>query len=208
MKVLALLGTYHEGGSMDLLADAVLEGAGSAGAKTEKIHLADLGIQYCRNCQNCWERPELKLGKCPIDDDVASVLRKITRCDALVLGTAINYGWPTGVTKVFMERMGPLYRRRGGPGVIGRIPTPRLSKDEGPTKGAAIVTCYGTSFGPLPFGDAQPGFKILKEMLKSANVKDVELLSGAWQVMDAFPISRRHHLLTKARKTGRQLATS
>ena len=39
MKVLGLLGTYHAGGSMDLMADAVLEGARSTGAKTEKIHL-------------------------------------------------------------------------------------------------------------------------------------------------------------------------
>ncbi len=208
MKVLALLGTYHEGGSMDLLTDAVLDGATSVGARTEKIHLVDIDMRYCRNCQKCWERPELTLGKCLIDDEVSSVLRKITRCDSLVLGTAINYGWPTGVTKVFMERMGPLYRRRGGPGLIGRIPVPRLSADKGPGKGVSIVTCYGTSFGVLPFGDAQPGFKILKEMFKSANVKDIELLSGAWQVMDTFPVSRRHFLMARARKTGRKLATS
>lgn len=208
MKVLALLGTYHSEGSMDLITDAVLEGARSAGAKTEKIHLVDLDMRYCRNCQACWERPELKLGKCPIDDDVNSVLRKIRRCDALVLGTAINYGWPTGVTKMFMERMGPLYRRRGGPGVVGRIPTARLAADEGPVKGAAVVTCYGTSFKGLPFGDAQPGFKMLEGMFRSANVKDVERLAGAWQVMDAFPISRRRLLLGRARRVGRKLTSA
>jgi len=90
MKVLALLGTYHRGGVMDRLADLVLEASRRAGAKVEKIHLSDLDIQYCRNCMVCWERPELKVGKCPIEDDVEPVLRKITRCGALLLGTPIN----------------------------------------------------------------------------------------------------------------------
>lgn len=207
MKALALVGSYHKDGSTNMLVDEVLEAAESAGAKTEKIFLTDLEIEHCRNCQSCWERPELKIGKCPIEDDVEGVLRKIIRCDSMVLATPINYGFPTAVTKSFLERMGPLCKRRGkGPGFISQVPTSRLGKDEGPTKGVMIVTCYGSSFWKLPFGDAEPGFRMLANMLKMANVTDIERVSGAWQMGGLLPLEKRPLLAAKIQRVGTDLA--
>lgn len=208
MKVLALVGSYRKGGHTDFLVDKVLDGATKSGANTEKIFLMDLDIQYCRNCMQCWQRPELKLGKCPIEDDVAPVLRKITRADGLVLATPINYGWPTGVIKVFMERMGPLLREKGkGPGPLAKVPTPRLAPEDRPKKGVGVVTCFGSSFVPLPFGDVFPAYKFLKGMFNMPNVKDVKYVVGAWQFMDLYPPSKRPILQRKAEKAGSHLVS-
>lgn len=202
MKVLALMGTYRRGGNTETLVDAVLHGARQAGANTEKIHLMDLDIRYCRNCLQCWKRPELKLGKCPIEDDVASVLRKITRSDGLILATPINYKWPTALIKTFMERMGPLLREKGrGPGFMARVPVQRLTPDDNPRKGVGIVSCHGSNIV------AFSGNKMLGDMFKLVNVKDAESITCAWQYGGIYPLEKRPLMFKKAERLGRKLAS-
>lgn len=197
MKILAIMGTYRKDGTTNRLVETALRGAERAGASTEKIFLTDLEMAYCRNCIKCWERPELKLGKCPLEDDVAGVLRKISRADGLILATPTNYMWPTGITKVFMERMGPVFRKRGkGPGVVAEVPVQRFSAGDNPRKGLAIISCYGSTYVALP------GIKMLRDMFKSLNVKEVKTITCAWQYGGLYPLEKRPLLLKKIEKAG------
>ena len=61
MKILALAGSPRKGGNTDLLADALLSGARSAGAEVEKVYLNDLNIRGCQACYGC-----RKTGKCKL----------------------------------------------------------------------------------------------------------------------------------------------
>ena len=55
MKVVAVMGSYRKGRTIDTLVDRAIRGLESAGADAEvdKIILTDRHIEYCRNCGAC-----------------------------------------------------------------------------------------------------------------------------------------------------------
>lgn len=65
-KVVAIVGSYRKGGTVDTAVDAVLAGAREHGAETKKIYLIDQHIEYCRNCRSCTQDPGETRGKCVI----------------------------------------------------------------------------------------------------------------------------------------------
>jgi len=103
--VVALVGSYRKGGMVDSAIDAVLAGAVAAGARVEKIYLIDLDIEFCRNCRVCMQQPGEARGKCVHDDAMAGLLDTLAAADALVLGSPVNFGTVTAITKRFIERL-------------------------------------------------------------------------------------------------------
>lgn len=103
--VVAVVGSYRKGGMVDSAIDAVLAGAVAAGARVEKIYLVDLPIEFCRNCRACMQQPGEARGKCVHDDAMASLLDTLAEADALVLGSPVNFGTVTAITKRFVERL-------------------------------------------------------------------------------------------------------
>ena len=106
MRVVALMGSYREGGTIDTIVDEVLEGARAAGASTEKIDLIEQRVEFCRNCRACTRAPGPERVPCAEhDDDVDALLARLEAADAIVLAAPVNFGDVNAVTRRLLERM-------------------------------------------------------------------------------------------------------
>ena len=104
-KVVAIVGSYQKDGTTDAAVEAVLAGAREKGAKTRTFHLIDQHLEFCTNCRDCAQTPGPERGKCPQQDDLEAMLTEIEAANAVVLGSAVNYGNVTAVFRKFMERL-------------------------------------------------------------------------------------------------------
>ncbi len=104
-KVIAIVGSYRKGGTIDTAVEAVLEGAREKGAVTRTIYLVDQHIEFCTNCRECMQKPGPERGKCRQQDDLEPILAEIEAADAVVLGSSVNYYNATAIFRRFMERL-------------------------------------------------------------------------------------------------------
>jgi hypothetical protein len=104
-RILGIVGSYHKGGIIDALVTETLAGAEELGARTEKIYLTDLHIEFCTNCRACTQEPGAEPGRCIHEDDMAGLLARWKESDGLVLGAPVNFFNVTAVTRRFMERL-------------------------------------------------------------------------------------------------------
>jgi len=104
-KVVAVVGSYRKGGTVDTAVDAVLAGARANGAETKKIYLVDQHIEYCRNCRSCTQQEGKQRGKCVIEDDMETIQSEIDAADALVLASPMNFYNTTAIFRTFLERL-------------------------------------------------------------------------------------------------------
>jgi hypothetical protein len=128
MKILAFNGSPRKAsGTTDVLLEAFIEGAKSAGAEVEKHHITDLNINGCRGCFNCWW---VTPGKCVQRDDMDKIIPAIAGADVLVLGTPVYGRNVTSYTAKLLERTfvfaHPEMEQREGetrhPGRVNRFP--------------------------------------------------------------------------------------
>lgn len=86
--ILILTGSPRQGGNSDLMADAFIRGAESAGHQITKIQTAQLKINGCTACECCYSSD----GKaCAQDDDFNQVARAMEQADAIVFSTPIYW---------------------------------------------------------------------------------------------------------------------
>lgn len=157
MKVLAIMGSYRKGGTIDTVIDKILEGARDGGAETEKIVLVDRHIEYCRNCFTCYRDLDADIGRCPIQDDMRGILEKCAAADGLVFGAPVNAGTVTALMKTFIERAVFTMSRPTGRFLwYHGIPQPRGKE----SKRAVVVTSAGTIPAFLRFLFAYPEFQL------------------------------------------------
>ncbi|NHJ87964.1 MAG: flavodoxin family protein [Asgard group archaeon] len=97
--VLGIVGSPRKNGNTELLVDEVLAGAKEAGAETKKIILNDLKISPCQACNNC-----LKIKKCIIEDDMASLVELMEKSAIWVWGTPVYWWGPSAQFKAFIDR--------------------------------------------------------------------------------------------------------
>jgi hypothetical protein len=104
--LLAFIGSYRKGKTIDTLVDKAIEGAQqAAGVSVEKIYLKDKSIKYCTNCMVCRnDDPAKEIAKCPIADDMQDIYPAIQQADAFIFATPINCGTVTALMKAFLER--------------------------------------------------------------------------------------------------------
>lgn len=105
MKVMAFNGSPRKEWNTATLLKSALEGAKSAGAQTELIHLYDLSYKGCISCFSCKLVGGKSYGKCALQDDLTPVLERVEEADGLLLGSPIYLGGETGAMHSFMERM-------------------------------------------------------------------------------------------------------
>ena len=159
MKVLAIMGSYRKGCTIDTITDKVLEGAASKGANVEKIVLLDQHIEYCRNCFTCYRDADAPIGKCSIDDDTRRILEKIMAADGLVLASSINIGSITALMKTFLERScWTLARPTGRFLWLKGIPEPRNTPGQ---KRAVVITSAGVAPWYLKFLLSYPEYQMV-----------------------------------------------
>lgn len=105
VNIIAIVGSYRKGGTVDTAVDEILRAAQKNGAVTSKIYLIDKHIEFCTNCRKCTQKAGPDRGACPLEDDMDGILDVIEKADALVLGTSINFYTVTAVMKSFAERL-------------------------------------------------------------------------------------------------------
>ncbi len=105
MKVLAFNGSPRKDRNTATLLYKALEGAASKGADTELIHLYDLNYKGCISCFACKMKDGKSYGRCPVNDDLKNVFRKIEEADAIVLGSPIYFGRVSGEMASFLDRL-------------------------------------------------------------------------------------------------------
>ncbi len=97
--ILSIVGSPRKGGNTEILVSRIAEGAASAGAAVETIHLGRLQIRECDGCHACWRgRP------CSKNDDMRMIYEKIAACDTIVLGTPVYWYGPTALMKALIDR--------------------------------------------------------------------------------------------------------
>jgi len=142
LKVVAIVGSYRKGGTIDTAVQAILEGAREKGAETHTIYLTDKHLEFCKNCRRCTQAPGRQRGQCVQQDDLESILHEIDAADAIVLGSPVNFWNLTAIFRQFMERLlGHVYWPWGQAAPASRI--------ERPVRKAALVA-----------SSAMPGFCI------------------------------------------------
>jgi multimeric flavodoxin WrbA len=104
-KVVAIVGSYRKGGTIDSAVEEVLEGAREKGAETVTFYLTDQHLEFCTNCRQCVQTPGEERGKCAQQDDLEPMLEKIDAADAVVLASPVNYYNLTAIFRRFLERL-------------------------------------------------------------------------------------------------------
>lgn len=105
MNILAFNGSPRKNNNTSTLLNKSLEGAASQGASTELINLYDLNYKGCMSCFACKTKNGKSYGKCPINDDLKPIFKKIEEADAIILGSPLYAGTVTGEIHSFMERL-------------------------------------------------------------------------------------------------------
>ncbi len=194
-KVIAIVGSYRKGGTIDTAVEAVLEGAREKGAVTRTIYLVDQHIEFCTNCRECMQKPGLERGKCGQQDNLEPILTEIEAADAVVLGSPVNYYNATAIFRRFMERLiGYTYWPWGK-----AAPSPRNKAL--PRKAALVASSAAPGFLiPLVTGTAR-ALRITAKMLGARTV------GSLWIGLAA---AEPHHVLSarvreRARRMGWKL---
>ncbi len=196
-RVVAIVGSYRKGATVDTVVEAILAGARDLGAVTQIIRLADHHLEFCTNCRSCTQTPGEARGFCAQDDDLNSILSAVEAADALVLASPVNYYNVTALFRRFLERLvgyayWPWGQRTG--------PKPRTLKQ--PRKAVLVATTAMPGFAiPLATG-APRALKLTARMLGAKTVGKLWLGLAAGMPGD-LPSAKT---LQRARQLGSKLA--
>jgi NAD(P)H-dependent FMN reductase len=194
-KVVAIVGSYRKGGTIDSAVGAVLEGAREKGAETVTFYLTEKRIEFCNNCRQCMQTSGEQRGKCVQQDDLEPMLTEIDAADAVVLGAPVNCYNVTAIFRRFMERL------------VGysywpwKQATPKWRKPNGVKK--AVLVCSSAAPGfliPIATGAA-------KALRLTARILGARPVGSLWLGLVAdkphHELSARNH--ERARRLGWKL---
>ncbi|MBC8229406.1 flavodoxin family protein, partial [bacterium] len=146
MNILAIMGSYRKGKTIDTLMDKAIEGAKAniSNIQVDKLYLVDKNIKYCKNCMVCRKDDENKnIANCVISDDMEIIYPMIEKADGFIFGTPVNMGAVTAIMKTFLERTCWGFAKPGKR-PIGGCPTPRTTR-----KKRAIIMVSSGIIPPL-----------------------------------------------------------
>jgi len=104
-KILAINGSYREGGITDQTLDCMTKVLRSSGMQVETIVLRDYPINFCLNCRECTQNPGEAPGQCVQQDGMQEIVDIIEVADGYILASPTNFDKVTAVYKRFMERL-------------------------------------------------------------------------------------------------------
>jgi len=104
--VLGIAGSPRRNGNSDRLLAAALDGARAAGARTETLVAATVGVNPCRGCNAC-----SKDGICIQRDGGDDVYAAVDSADAIIIASPVYFATVPGVLKVLYDRMQPYWAR-------------------------------------------------------------------------------------------------
>jgi len=105
MKLLVVSGSRNRKGQTGRTAAALTEGASHTGCETESVFLPELHIERCRQCEDDgWGLCRTEK-KCVIDDDFASVVKKVRQADVAVFATPVYFSNLSESLRAFLDRL-------------------------------------------------------------------------------------------------------
>jgi len=104
-KILAINGSYRDGGITDQAVHKIVQDLVAAGAEVEILLLREYPIEFCLNCRECTQKMGDSPGKCVQHDGMGELINKIERADGYILASPTNFGSVTAIDKCFMERL-------------------------------------------------------------------------------------------------------
>lgn len=119
-RVLGIVGSYREAGTVARITNELLAAAKLTGAHTRLVRLSECNINFCTNCRQCMQPPGKRRIACSIhDDDAELLLQEIERSDVVVIGAPVNMGHVNALTQRLIERCAGFgywpWGTRGGP---------------------------------------------------------------------------------------------
>ena len=194
-KVVAVLGAYPTGDTLDAAVEAILEGARARRADTSTIYLTGKHIEFCTDCRQCTQEPGPARGKCRQQDDLDAILREIEAADAVVLASPVSFGNTSAIFRRFMERLiGCSYWPAGQP-------APRPRSHVRTLKAALVATSAAPGFMLPRFSGTRKALRTTARFLGAKPVASLWIgLSGP---EPDHPLSSR--LQARARRIGMKL---
>lgn len=104
-RILAINGSYREGGITDQAVESMIQALKAAGAEVETVRLRNYPIEFCLNCRECTEKPGIAPGECVLLDGMQALIAGIEQADGYILASPTNFGSVTAIFKRFMERL-------------------------------------------------------------------------------------------------------
>lgn len=195
-RIVAIVGSYRHGATIDTAVSAIIQAAREHGAETHTIRLTEQHIEFCRNCRECTLDPGDARGKCIQKDDLEAILDELEAADAVVLASPVNYYNVTAIFRRFLERLiGAAYWPWGGN-------APRLRSKQHPRKAVLVASAAAPGFLiPLATGAAR-ALRLTAAMLGARPIG--HLWIGFAAGAPHQPLSP--HTLERARRLGFRLA--
>ena len=101
MKILTISASPRkESGNTFGLLEEVLSILPEEGFRVENIHLCDLKIEFCRDCEVCHK----KILLCPIKDDAHLLIEKMIESKGIIFSSPVYINHITGYLKTFLDR--------------------------------------------------------------------------------------------------------
>lgn len=183
-NILVLLGSPRKKGNSALLAERIIQGAASTGAKTETVFLHGLNISPCKSCYACQKKGS---AGCAIDDDMQPLYRKMIQADAWVIASPVYWFSMSAQTKLWMDRCFAL---------------PAYADNPFGGKRIAIAMTYGDT-DPFTSGCVN-ALRTFQDAYRYAGAKIVGMVYG--NAMGAGEIADNTALLEAAVELGKKLA--
>ena len=105
MNILAINGSGRPFGNNYNLLSTCLESFNKNNNTTEMIQLSNSLIEGCKSCYSCKNNGN----QCIIEDDMTLISKKVLESDVLIISSPIYMWQISAQTKLFMERLYPLY---------------------------------------------------------------------------------------------------
>lgn len=99
-KIVVLVGSPRRKGNTDILADAFIKGAESAGHQVAKFHVADTKVNGCIGCDYCGKHN----GECVQKDGMQDIYKALYEADTVVFATPLYYYGISSQLKAIIDR--------------------------------------------------------------------------------------------------------
>ncbi len=105
MRIFAISGSRNPDGQTAKAVSALLDGAKSAGCETEVVYLPSMKVERCRQCDaDGWGKCRRE-GACIIEDDLSSIVEKMSGADVLVIATPVYFSDLSESMRAFLDRL-------------------------------------------------------------------------------------------------------
>jgi len=183
-KILVLFSSPRKKGNSATLANQIIKGAKSAGAKIESIFLHGMQIAPCQACYAC-QKPDSK--GCAIDDEMQSLYPKLLESDTWVIAGPVYWFTMSAQTKLFMDRCFALF-------------TDAKNRFEG--KRIAVALSYGDT-DPFNSGCVN-ALRTFQDAFSYTGAEIIGMVYGSAE--KAGEIKSNSELMQRAEELGKKLA--